>query len=153
LIRFASSRRAAAATAVSGVVVTAGAVISSAAAAPSATTCLCSTLGADLDALQLRLIRSAAVDVAADQVLQRIVSVEAVSNRAASLAARQASLHASDRPVAPPQGPLTLRFDAERFPSTPTVCYWAPWRLPGPDFHRQATTSFRSRHGCWTTNS
>ena len=32
----------------------------------------------------------------------------------------------------------TLRFDPERFCSTPAACYPAPWRLPGPDFHRLA---------------
>jgi hypothetical protein len=30
---------------------------------------------------------------------------------------------------------------AGRFPPTPPVCYRASWRLPGPDSHRQATTS------------
>ena len=29
----------------------------------------------------------------------------------------------------------------------------APWRLPGPDFHRQTTTSFRSGHDRWTITS
>jgi hypothetical protein len=44
---------------------------------------------------------------------------------------RQASLHATDRPVAPPIGLLTLGFDAGRFPPTPPVCYRASWQLPG----------------------
>jgi hypothetical protein len=43
----------------------------------------------------------------------------------------------------PLEGLLTLRFDAGRFPPTPAACYRAPWRLPGPDSHRLATTSFR----------
>jgi hypothetical protein len=52
----------------------------------------------------------------------------------------------------PLAGPLTLGFDAGRFPPTPPACYRASWQLPGPDFHRQATTSFRTartplRHG------
>ncbi len=41
----------------------------------------------------------------------------------------------------PHHGLLTLHFDAGRFPPTPAACYRAPWRLPGPDFHRLATTS------------
>jgi hypothetical protein len=40
----------------------------------------------------------------------------------------------------PPQGLSTPRFDAGRFPPTPAACYQAPWRLPGPDFHRLADT-------------
>jgi hypothetical protein len=46
----------------------------------------------------------------------------------------------------PPTGLVTLRFDAGRFPPTPAACYRAPWRLPGPDSHRLATTSFGSGH-------
>ncbi|PJE93867.1 hypothetical protein CUT44_32265 [Streptomyces carminius] len=47
---------------------------------------------------------------------------------------------------------MTLGFDAGRFPPTPPACYRASWQLPGPDFHRQATTSLRTartplRHG------
>ena len=53
----------------------------------------------------------------------------------------QASRHATDRSVAPPQGLSTLGFDAGRFPPTPPACYRASWQLPGPDSHRQATTS------------
>lgn len=43
----------------------------------------------------------------------------------------------------PLTGLSTLGFDAGRFPPTPPVCYRASWQLPGPDFHRQATTSLR----------
>ena len=32
-----------------------------------------------------------------------------------------------------------------RFPAEPPACYRASWQLPGPDFHRQATTSLRTR--------
>jgi len=49
----------------------------------------------------------------------------------------------------PLEGLLTLHFDAGRFPPAPAACYRAPWRLPGPDSHRLATTSFhrlRSHH-------
>ena len=42
----------------------------------------------------------------------------------------------------PPKGPLTLGFDPDRFQTEPPVCYRASWQLPGPDLHRQATTSF-----------
>ena len=31
-----------------------------------------------------------------------------------------------------------------RLPPTPPACYRASWQLPGPDFHRQATTSLRT---------
>src|SRR5215218_4813103 len=44
----------------------------------------------------------------------------------------------------PPKGLSTLGFDAGRFPPTPPACYRASWQLPGPDSHRQATTSL-----CW----
>jgi hypothetical protein len=54
----------------------------------------------------------------------------------------QASLDATDSSVAPlVTGLLTLGFDAGRFPPTPPACYRASWQLPGPDSHRQATTS------------
>jgi len=35
----------------------------------------------------------------------------------------------------------TLGFDPARFQTEPPACYRASWQLPGPDFHRQATTS------------
>ena len=44
----------------------------------------------------------------------------------------------------PPMGLSTCRFDPERFLSTPGTCYRAPWRLPGPDLHRLANSSFAS---------
>ena len=65
---------------------------------------------------------------------------------AGTFTARQTSRDATDRSVAPPDGLSTLHFDAGRFPPTPAACYRAPWRLPGPDFHRLATTSFRPSH-------
>jgi hypothetical protein len=40
-----------------------------------------------------------------------------------------------------------------RFQTGPPACYRASWQLPGPDFHRQATTSFRSGHDRWTITS
>jgi len=43
----------------------------------------------------------------------------------------------------PRTGLSTLRFDTRAFPPAPAACYRAPWRLPGPDSHRQATTSLR----------
>ena len=46
----------------------------------------------------------------------------------------------------PPKGPLTLGFDAGRFPPTPPVCYRASWQLPGPDLHRLASTSLHVGH-------
>src|SRR4051812_7863407 len=58
------------------------------------------------------------------------------------LTTRQASLNAADRLVAPPQGLSTLGFDPARFRTEPPACYRASWQLPGPDSHRQATTSF-----------
>src|ERR671925_1137102 len=45
----------------------------------------------------------------------------------------------------PHTGLLTLGSDPARFPAEPPACYRASWRLPGPDFHRQATTSLRTR--------
>jgi hypothetical protein len=46
----------------------------------------------------------------------------------------------------PLAGLLTLGFDPTRFQTGPPACYRASWQLPGPDSHRQATTSFRSGH-------
>src|SRR5689334_3619705 len=42
-------------------------------------------------------------------------------------------------------GLLTLGSDPARFQTRPPACYRASWQLPGPDFHRQATTSLRTR--------
>ena len=42
-------------------------------------------------------------------------------------------------------GLLTLGSDPARFQTEPPACYRASWQLPGPDFHRQATTSLRTR--------
>jgi hypothetical protein len=66
----------------------------------------------------------------------------------ADLTTRQASLHATDRSVAPPTGLLTLGFDPTRFQTEPPACYRASWQLPGPDLPRQATTSL-----CWISYS
>ena len=63
------------------------------------------------------------------------------ARRAGTITARQASLEATDRSVAPPKGLLTLGFDPASFPAEPPACYRASWQLPGPDSHRQATTS------------
>jgi hypothetical protein len=41
----------------------------------------------------------------------------------------------------PLQGLSTLGFDPTRFQTEPPACYRASWQLPGPDSHRQATTS------------
>jgi len=43
----------------------------------------------------------------------------------------------------PPTGLSTLGSGLARFHARPPVCYRAPWRLPGPDFHRLAATSLR----------
>jgi hypothetical protein len=45
----------------------------------------------------------------------------------------------------PLTGLSTLGFDPTRFPVEPPVCYRASWQLPGPDSHRQATTSTNSK--------
>ena len=45
--------------------------------------------------------------------------------RAGPLTTLQASLHAADRPVAPPKGLSTLGFDPDRFQPEPPVCYRA----------------------------
>ena len=58
---------------------------------------------------------------------------------------------ASSLPLA---GLLTLGSGPARFPPTPPACYRASWQLPGPDFHRQATTSLRTaRFRCYVTAS
>jgi hypothetical protein len=48
----------------------------------------------------------------------------------------------------PLKGLLTLGFDPARFQTEPPACYRASWQLPGPDSHRQATTSL-----CWISYS
>jgi hypothetical protein len=58
------------------------------------------------------------------------------------LTTRQASLALRTAQLLPPTGPLTLGFDPTRFQTEPPACYRASWQLPGPDSHRQATTSF-----------
>ncbi len=45
----------------------------------------------------------------------------------------------------PLAGLLTLGFDPDRFQTEPPVCYRASWQLPGPDSHRQATTSTNTK--------
>jgi hypothetical protein len=45
----------------------------------------------------------------------------------------------------PPEGLSTLGFDPTRFQTEPPACYRASWQLPGPDSHRQATTSLRPK--------
>ena len=59
-----------------------------------------------------------------------------LSNDAAGFASCYGPLSRS-----PKNGLSTLGFDPARFQTKPPVCYRAPWRLPGPDSHRQATTS------------
>jgi len=44
----------------------------------------------------------------------------------------------------PHTGLSTLGFGPARFQTKPPACYRASWQLPGPDFHRQATTSLRT---------
>ncbi len=58
------------------------------------------------------------------------------------LTTRQASLPLRTAQLLPLEGLSTLGSDPARFQTGPPACYRAPWRLPGPDFHRQATTSF-----------
>ena len=71
----------------------------------------------------------------------------------ASFTRLQGSLYVADWPVASPKGLSTLRFDAERFPSTSAACYPAPWRLPGPDFHRLADITLRMVQSLGITSS
>ena len=70
-----------------------------------------------------------------------------MSNDAAGFAS------AADRSVASPEGLSTLGSALARFQTRPPACYRASWQLPGPDLHRQATTSFRSGHDRWTITS
>jgi hypothetical protein len=55
---------------------------------------------------------------------------------------------ASSLPLA---GLLTLGSDPARFPTEPPACYRASWQLPGPDSHRQATTSLRTARSAATS--
>ena len=73
--------------------------------------------------------------------------------QAGTQTARQASLHATDRSVAPPTGLLTLGSDPARFQTEPPACYRASWQLPGRDSHPQATTSFSWIRSLQTTTS
>jgi hypothetical protein len=69
------------------------------------------------------------------------------------LTTRQASLALRTAELLPPKGLSTLGSDPTRFQTEPPACYRASWQLPGPDSHRQATTSFRPRHGRKATTS
>src|SRR2546421_9831373 len=51
----------------------------------------------------------------------------------------------------PPTGLSTLGFDPACFQTEPPACYRASWQLPGPDFHRQATTSLRTARSAATS--
>jgi len=51
----------------------------------------------------------------------------------------------------PLTGLLTLGSDPARFQTEPPACYRASWQLPGPDFHRQATTSLRTARSAATS--
>ena len=73
--------------------------------------------------------------------------------RWAAITTRQASLDATDRSVAPPEGLLTLGFDPARFQTRPPACYRASWQLPGRDSHPQATTSLCQIRSNQTTTS
>jgi hypothetical protein len=53
---------------------------------------------------------------------------------------------ASSLPLA---GLLTLGSGPARFQTKPPACYRASWQLPGPDFHRQATTSYEHEDPPW----
>src|SRR6266511_2606093 len=59
------------------------------------------------------------------------------------LTTRQASLHAADRSVAPPEALSTLGSDPARLQTEPPACYRASWQPPGRDSHPLATTSLR----------
>ena len=79
-------------------------------------------------------------------------ALPAPARRGVTLTTPQASRHATDRIVAPPYRALDAGLRPGPFPTEPPACYRASWQLPGPDFHRQATTSLRTarsalRHG------
>jgi hypothetical protein len=69
------------------------------------------------------------------------------------LTTRQASLALRTVQLLPLEGLSTLGSGPARFQTRPPACYRAPWRLPGPDLHRLATTSFRPGHDRWTITS
>jgi len=69
------------------------------------------------------------------------------------LTTRQASLALRTAQLLPLTGLSTPGSSPARFQTELPACYRAPWRLPGPDFHRQATTSFRSGHDRYTITS
>ena len=50
-------------------------------------------------------------------------------------------------------GLLTLGSGPARFQTEPPACYRASWQLPGPDSHRQATTSLRPQTTYMVTSS
>src|SRR5579863_5639214 len=51
----------------------------------------------------------------------------------------------------PLTGLSTLGSGPARFQTEPPACYRASWQLPGPDFHRQATTSLRTARSAATS--
>ena len=70
-------------------------------------------------------------------------------SRSRGLASRGGRIHFTLRPgrLLPSKRLSTLGFDAGRFPPTPPACYPAPWRLPGPDFHRHGRCELMSGSG------
>jgi hypothetical protein len=53
----------------------------------------------------------------------------------------------------PQPGPSTLGSDPARSQTKPPVCYRASRQLPGPDSHRQTTTSLRPKINYMLTSS
>ena len=62
---------------------------------------------------------------------------------AGTFTARAAWLMLRTAQSLPPNGAFDAGLRPGPFPARPPACYRAPWRLPGPDFHRLATTSLR----------
>jgi hypothetical protein len=46
---------------------------------------------------------------------------------------------------------LALGYSSARFQTEPPACHRASWQLPGPDFHRQSTTSLRTARSAATS--
>jgi hypothetical protein len=82
-----------------------------------------------------------------EDVTKKIKPKPTAEQLAAEDLVRQAPFASCHGRIAAPQ----LGSDPARFPAELPACYRASWQLPGPDFHRQATTSLRTASSAATS--
>jgi hypothetical protein len=102
----------------------------------------------------MQLATSGDHELAVDKALHRFhglhpdfegLGTPCIHPKGGPLTTPQASRDATDRSVAPTNVAFDAGLRPPRFQTKPPTCYRAPWQLPGPDSHRQATTSLRPK--------